>query len=100
MPRRIKSKPQKRDWRWYASFALNAAVALSMVLGSVLLFTGGAIAPRPSVPTISVPTEAPGASQPTVAPTPTPPEPTPTPKASAGVIAIAVAGDSRDGVVV
>ncbi len=96
MPRRSKPKNEKRDWRWYASFVLNAAVALSMVLGTVFLFTGGSAAPQPTQPTISVPTLAPGAttpvsgaSTPVAAPTATPASPapaaTPTPKASAGL---------------
>lgn len=73
MSRRSKLQQKKRDWRFYASFALNAAVALSMVLGTVLLF---APAPTPSVlPTLEVPTAAPTSSAPTVVP------PTPTPKA-------------------
>ena len=97
MPRRIKSKPKKRDWRWYASFALNAAVALSMVLGTVIIFTGGPAAP--AQPTISVPTESPGSNVPTATPTPLarPYDPT---SYSAGVITFAVAGYSRDGDVI
>lgn len=83
MPRRSKVKTQKRDWRWYASFALNGAVALSMVLGTVFLFTGGSISrPAPIVP----PTETVGPAAPAVAPTPTAPStpgPSPTPKARA-----------------
>ncbi len=69
MPKRSKPKSQRRDWRWYASFALNAAVALSMVLGTVFLFTGGSIAQQAPVvpPTVTV-----GAPAPTIAPTPTP----------------------------
>lgn len=78
MSRRSKLQQKKRDWRWYASFALNGAVALSMVLGTVLLF---APAPRPSVlPTLEVPTAAPTSSVPTLVPTVAPP--TPTPKAN------------------
>ncbi|MGE5263634.1 MAG: hypothetical protein ACM3S0_09650 [Acidobacteriota bacterium] len=83
MPRRSKVKTQKRDWRWYASFALNGAVALSMVLGTVFLFTGGSVGqPAPIV----APTETVGPAAPVVAPTPTAPGtpgPSPTPKASA-----------------
>ncbi len=108
MPRRIKPKKEVRDWRWYASFALNAAVALSMVLGTIFLF-GGVSTPAPaSVPTISVPTEVPSSGAPAVAPTATPvtqPAATPTPQASAGpaspvasaALNFAVVGDSRDG---
>jgi hypothetical protein len=89
---RKSSKSQKRDWRWYASFSLNALVALSMVLGSVLLFTGApqVVAPTPTAAPTIAPT-LPPAPAPTVAP------PTPTPKASAGDYNFAVAGDSRDG---
>ena len=105
MPRRVdpNKKKQRRDWRWYASFGLNGIVALSMVLGTVFLFTG---APRPSaaVPTLEVPTagpatvvptSAPATMTPTVAPSVAPP--TPTPKASVSDYTIAVAGDSRGG---
>lgn len=69
MPKRSKPKSQRRDWRWYASFALNAAVALSMVLGTVFLFTGGSVAQQAPVvpPTVTV-----GAPAPTVVPTATP----------------------------
>ena len=85
MPRRSKAKAQKRDWRWYASFALNGAVALSMVLGTVFLFTGGSLgSSAPIVP----PTETFGPA-PAVVPTATPPPaapsvpaPSPTPQAS------------------
>jgi len=94
MPRRAKPKATKRDWRWYASFGLNAAVALSMVMGTIFLF-GGASTPRQAPPT-EVPTVAP-----TVPPSPVvTPAPTPTPKASAGDYQFAVAGDSRDGDVI
>src|SRR5512140_1257024 len=69
MPRRAKLKSQKRDWRWYASFGLNAMVALSMVLGTVFLFTGGSInRAAPVVP----PTATVGAPAPSVEPTATP----------------------------
>jgi hypothetical protein len=86
MPRRAKPKSQKRGWRWYASMGLNGMVALSMVLGTVFLFTG---APRttPSLPTIAAPTV--DVNAPTFTPmpqapantpvAPTPPPPTPTP---------------------
>ncbi|MDE3088773.1 MAG: metallophosphoesterase [Chloroflexota bacterium] len=111
MPRRAKPKTQKRGWRWYASMALNGAVALSMVLGTVFLFTG---APRPTPPTIEPPTvesNGPTLTPPPALPpaTPAPAPPTPTPKASAidsaappgaGALTFAVAGDSRDGDVI
>jgi hypothetical protein len=93
MPKRSDPRKQKRDWRWYASFGLNAMVALSMVLGTVFLFTGAPQPSAPALPTISVPTAGPTVA-PTLAPTPAPP--TPTPKASADY-QFAVAGDSRDG---
>ncbi len=81
MPKRAKPKSQKRGWRWYASMGLNGLVALSMVLGTVFLFTG---APRPTPPTIVPPTVDVNApvvtpvlpTTPPVAPTPLP---TPTP---------------------
>lgn len=89
MPRRAKPKSQKRGWRWYASMGLNGLVALSMVFGTVLLFTGGSIAPRPAVPTIVAPTV--DVNSPTLTPLPLPPTsapaaptapPTATPKAN------------------
>lgn len=106
MSRRAKSKSRKRDWRWYASLVLNSAVALSMVLGTIFVFTG---APPPAPPTIEVPTLAPDTPVPTptsVPATPTPVPPSPTPKANvsdyillerAGALNSAVAGDLRDG---
>ncbi len=78
MPKRAKPKSQKRGWRWYASMGLNGLVALSMVLGTVFLFTG---APRPTPPTIVPPTvdvNAPVAT-PVVLPTTPPVAPTPLP---------------------
>lgn len=107
MPKRAKPKKDARDWRWYVSFILNAAVALSLIMSTIFLF-GGVSAPAPAaVPTISVPTAAPGSSSaPTPAPTATPaPAATPTPQASAGpaspvasaALNFAVVGDSRDG---
>jgi hypothetical protein len=80
MPRRAKPKSQKRGWRWYASMGLNGMVALSMVLGTVFLFTG---APRPTPPTITAPTV--DANSPVLTPLPAPssvptaPPATPTP---------------------
>lgn len=105
MSRRSKPKTHKRDWRWYASLALNGAVALSMVLGTVFLFTGGSIAPRAAPPTLLAPTApvdagaplVPPALTPTPQPTsppavPSPAPPSPTPKASANDYTFAVAG--------
>jgi hypothetical protein len=81
MPRRAKPKSQKRGWRWYASMGLNGMVALSMVLGTVFLFTG---APRTTapLPTIAPPTVDVNASTLTPlppAPANTPVAPTPAP---------------------
>ncbi|MBI3740677.1 MAG: hypothetical protein HY257_02835 [Chloroflexi bacterium] len=63
MPRRLKPKQQKRDWRWYAQTALNGVVALSMVLGTLFLFTG-APSPQTLAPatTVEIPTLAPTAA--------------------------------------
>ncbi len=101
MPRRGTPKATKRDWRWYASLALNGAVALSMVLGTIFLFTG-APTPRSNVPVQEVPTAVPTVAPNVATPVPTvaPPAPTPTPKASAQDYTFAVVGDSRDGDVV
>jgi hypothetical protein len=85
MPRRKKPQAAKRDWRWYLHTGLNVFVVLSMVLGTVVLFTGGSFVPRTAAPTaalIEVPTLAPtvGAPLPTPVPTNTPaPRLTPTP---------------------
>lgn len=86
MPRRAKPKSQKRGWRWYASMGLNGMVAISMVLGTVFLFTG-APTPTRSLPTIAPPTV--DVNAPTFTPmpqapantpvAPTPPPPTPAP---------------------
>jgi len=83
MPRRVKPKSQKKGWRWYASMGLNGLVALSMVLGTVFLFTG---APRPTPATIVPPTVdvnsaalTPLPSAPTSVPAVPTPLPTPTP---------------------
>ncbi len=83
MSKRSKPKREKRDWRYYAAFALNAVVAASMVLGTIFLFTG-APRPAPSVPTIVPPTESAGSSTatPASAPTAAPPVPTATPSPS------------------
>lgn len=111
MPRRIKSQKKKRDWRWYASFALNGAVALSMVLGTVLVFSGASIGqPAPIVApteTIGAPIPAPTLTpQPTSPPTGSLAPPSPTTASSvdptalpvsAAPLQFAVAGDSRDG---
>lgn len=53
----LKTKTPKRDWRQYAWYALAGAVALSMILGSLL----PVLAPSPAY----------------VLPTPTPVTPTP-----------------------
>jgi|GEM_PF-1245828 hypothetical protein len=77
MPRRVDPRKKRRDWRWYANVGLNAMVALSMVLGTVFIFTGVGTPSAPPPPTLEIPTAAPN-----FAPTPVPP--TPTPKASLG----------------
>ncbi|MCL4396035.1 MAG: hypothetical protein M1482_14735 [Chloroflexi bacterium] len=92
MPRRSKPKSEKRTWRWWASMALNGAVAVSMVLGTVFLFTGAPV--TSSAPTLLPPTADANATltpivQPTAVTTPVPPTATPapataTPKADAG----------------
>ncbi len=64
MPRRRKPQATKRDWRWYASTGLNVFVALSMVLGTVLLFTGNSFQQRATLPTVELPVDIP-----TLAPT-------------------------------
>ena len=98
MPRRIKPKEAKRDWRWWASTLLNGAVVVSMVLGTIFVFAG--VPTRSAPPTLEVPTAAPtSVAPPTAAPPPAAPSVTPTPKASADY-QFAVAGDSRDGDVV
>lgn len=76
MPRRIKPKETKRDWRWWASTLLNGAVVVSMVLGTVIVFAGVPMQSAP--PTLEVPTAAPTA----VAPPTVVPSVTPTPKAN------------------
>ncbi len=82
MSKRSKSKREKRDWRWWASFALNAFVAASMVLGTIFVFAG-APQPAPAVPTIVPPTESAGSTTPTGAPTTAPAAPA-TPTATPG----------------
>lgn len=96
---RRSSKPTKRDWRWYAALALNGAVALSMVLGTVFLFAG-APTQRTTAPTLEVPTAGPTVAPNVATPVPTVAPPTPTPKASAQDYTFAVVGDSQDGDVV
>ncbi|MBI3915357.1 MAG: hypothetical protein HY327_14365 [Chloroflexi bacterium] len=82
MPRRAKPKSKRTDWRHYASLGLNGLVALSMVLGTVFLFTG-APTPQPVVSqTIEIPTLAPTVpATPAIIPTATstPVASTPTP---------------------
>ena len=75
MPRRIKPKETKRDWRWWASMFLNSAVVLSMVLGTIFVFAG--VPTQSAPPTPEVPTAAPT----TVVPPTLAPPVTPTPKA-------------------
>ena len=86
MPRRRKVQPTKKGWRWYANMGLNVIVALSMILGTVLLFTGGGFAQqRATLPTdfpaVDIPTLAPtvGAPLTTAVPTLPPPAQTPAP---------------------
>ncbi len=98
MPKRVDPKKKRRDWRWYASFGMNVLLALSMVLGTVFLFTGAPTRSAAPPPTLEVPTLAPPTLPSNTAPTPAPP--TPTPKASVSDYAFAVAGDSRDGDVI
>lgn len=74
MSRRIKPKETKRDWRWWTNILLNGAVVVSMVFGSILVFTGV----RPAASTQPLPT----IEAPTLAPTTPLPAATPTPKAS------------------
>lgn len=74
MPKRFDQKKKRRDWRWYANVVISVIVALSMVLGTVAVFTGmGTPSAPPPPPTLDVPT---------LAPTPLPSTPTPTPRAS------------------
>jgi hypothetical protein len=80
MPRRIKTKETKRDWRYWASMVLNGAVVVSMVLGTIFVFAG---VPSRSLPTQSVPTAGPSiAAPPTAVPPSVVPSVTPTPKSS------------------
>ncbi|HEX7588415.1 MAG TPA: hypothetical protein VF478_08890, partial [Anaerolineae bacterium] len=58
MPRRIKTKTQRKNWRWYASMGLNGLVALAMVMGTVFLFTG---TPTAQPASITAPTVDPNA---------------------------------------
>jgi len=76
MPKRFDPKKKKRDWRWYLQFAINTLVILSMVLGTVFVFTGAGAPSAPPPPTLDVPTLAPT----------TPASPTPTPRASANTL--------------
>jgi hypothetical protein len=59
MARRIKSKATKRDWRWYAYQIFGGLVALSMVVGTILSFTGASLQRGNAAPTFAVPTAAP-----------------------------------------
>ena len=83
MQRRIKTKTQRKNWRWYASMGLNCLVALAMVMGTVFLFTG---APTAQPASIVAPTVDPNAvltPLPASTGIPTAVPATPTPKASA-----------------
>ena len=73
MSRRIKPKETKRDWRWWTNILLNGAVVVSMVFGSIIVFTGVRPVSTQPLPTLEAPTPAPA--------TPVSPA-TPTPKAS------------------
>jgi hypothetical protein len=80
MPRRKKPQATKRDWRWFMNTGLNVFVALSMVLGTVVLFTGGNFGQRAAPPTIEIPQDIPTLAPTTGAPNATVPLPgTPTP---------------------
>jgi hypothetical protein len=86
MPRRVKSKTQRKTWHWYATMGLNGLLAVSMVLGTVFLFGGASTVQSrpPIVPPTANPlqTLVPPTQLPTIAPaSPTPAPPTPTPKA-------------------
>lgn len=88
MPRRKKPQANKRGWRWYANTGLNVIVALSMILGTVLLFTGGSITQRSSVtfptdfPAVDIPTLAPTVGAPLTTAVPPSPPPVQTPAAT------------------
>ncbi|MCI0477327.1 MAG: hypothetical protein L0Y55_13855 [Anaerolineales bacterium] len=70
MPRRIKPKETKRDWRWWTSMLLNGAVVVSMVFGSILVFAGVPTASTQPLPTLEAPTVAPPTGVPPATPTP------------------------------
>jgi hypothetical protein len=66
MPRRKKPLDNKKGWHWYANMGLNIFVALSMVLGTLVLFTGNSLTqPRGIV----LPTDIPGSDLPGLPPT-------------------------------
>jgi hypothetical protein len=66
MPRRKKPQAAKKSWHWYANMGLNVVVALSMILGTVFLFTGNTFSQQRG---IVLPTDLPGGDIPTLAPT-------------------------------
>jgi hypothetical protein len=74
MSRRARTKSTKHDWRWYAYQVFGILVALSMVGGSIVMFTGSTLQ-RAAAPTFAVPTAAP--TLPGAVPT-LPPQATPT----------------------
>ncbi len=87
MPRRRKPQATKRDWRWYMHTGLNVFVALSMVLGTVVLFTGGNFGQGSAAPTFEapqdIPTLAPTSGAPTSVTPPLATTPTPGPSPTA-----------------
>lgn len=86
MPRRVKTKQQRRTWRWYATMGLDGLLAVSMVLGTIFLF--GGVSPQPAAPTLALPTANPNQTLAPPKPQATLPPPTaaaasPTPASSA-----------------
>ena len=77
MPKRKKLQTAKRDWRWYMHTSLNVFVAISMVLGTVVLFTGGSFSS--AAPTAVIPQDIPTLAPTVGAPTSAAPIATPTP---------------------
>ncbi len=83
MPRRRKPQATKKDWRWWMHTSLNVLVALSMVAGTIVIFTGGNFGAPPPAPTFEnsqgIPTLAPTVGAPTSATPPLQETPTPGP---------------------